>query len=113
MRDQESIGGHFSSSRDDPLSIFIGQFQAVFAKQRFNRRIDSHIRVSQDAHNLRISDGVAGERIEIDLINRATGGEDRDFHGVFRRSVQVIDEERRTGLVEAGLLRCDIDSTGA
>ncbi len=61
----------------DQLAVFIGDVQRVLAQDRNYVEAEGHAQFAQDHPDLRIADLVVRLVVEVDLVDRATGGDDQ------------------------------------
>ena len=63
-------------------AVIVGQVEAVLGKQRQHVVVEIGQRVSEYVAELRLSDGKLTELVEVDLVDRAAGGDEPDEHGL-------------------------------
>ena len=72
MRYQDARSTMVSNSIRHQTSVFVGHVETVFSHQRFDLKIERHIRVSKHRFDLGITNLEIARRVVVDFVDRAT-----------------------------------------
>jgi len=59
------------------VAVLVGDVQRILAQDRNHIETERHAQLAQDHPDLRIADLVVRLVVEVDLVDRATGGDDQ------------------------------------